>query len=277
LAAASGIAIEGSYGMTPLEVKATPIEAALPRNKFVSKIAVISDIHSNLQALEAVLLRIDDLACEKTYCLGDVVGYGANPNECITLLREREISSLQGNHDAVVSGQSSGTDFNEYAYNAAMENRRVLTEENLEYLLTMSETIRLGDHALMVHGSPSGRDHYLMGEALIAHMSELVGQNENIQLCFFGHTHIPSLYNGAGLQYAEADPFHLDPGMCTMVNPGSVGQPRDGDTRAAFTWWDTEANSVVFERVAYDVEAACQAILASDLPDFLGLRLRDGV
>lgn len=243
----------------------------------MSKIAVISDIHSNMQALVAVLDRIADLGCEKTYCLGDVVGYGASPNECITMLREKGITSLQGNHDAVVSGQSSGSDFNEYAYNAAMLNRSMLTTENLDYLLTMSETIRLNSDALMVHGSPSGRDHYLMGEALIAHMSELVAQNEGTRLCFFGHTHIPSLFDGKGLQYAETTPFRLAPDICTMVNPGSVGQPRDGDNRAAFTWWEPETESVVFERVAYDVEAACQAILASDLPDFLGLRLRDGV
>jgi len=243
----------------------------------MSKIAVISDIHSNLHALEAVLARTDEIGCEKTYCLGDVVGYGANPNECIGLLRDRGILSLQGNHDAVVSGQSSGSDFNEYAYRAAMQNRRELSPENLEYLLTMSETIRLGEHALMVHGSPAGRDHYLLGEALIARMSELVSLNGATQLCFFGHTHVPSIYAGNGLVYTDDRVFTLDPQVCTMVNPGSVGQPRDGDARAAFAWWDQDAGTLKFERVVYDVEAACREILSTDLPPFLGERLRDGV
>ena len=243
----------------------------------MSSIAIISDIHSNLQALEAVLASIDAIGCETTYCLGDVVGYGANPNECVERLLQRGIRSLQGNHDAVVSGQNLGSDFNEYAYEAAVHNREALTPANRDYLLKMSETIRLGEYALLVHGSPAGRDHYLFGKALIAHMSQLVAQDGMTRLCFFGHTHDPCLWDGKDLVYGEDHPFTIDPDVSTMVNPGSVGQPRDGDDRAAFVCWDQAAGTIKFERVSYDVEAACQAIIAAGLPQFLGLRLRDGV
>jgi len=243
----------------------------------MTKIAVISDIHSNLHALDAVLTRIEERGCEKTYCLGDVVGYGARPNECIERLCDHNIISLQGNHDAVVSGLSSGVEFNEYAFTAAMQNRDNLTPASRDFLLHMAETIRVDDHTLMVHGSPAGRDHYLFGKDLIAHMSHLVSQQDETRLCFFGHTHDPCLWNGEDLVYREAEDYPLDPEICMMVNPGSVGQPRDGDNRAAFVFWNKDLQTLRFERVSYDVEAACQDIIAAGLPSFLGLRLRDGV
>lgn len=243
----------------------------------MTKIAVISDIHSNLQALDAVLARIDESGCEKTYCLGDVVGYGAHPNECIEHLCDRNIVSLQGNHDAVISGLSSGTDFNEYALTAAMHNRDSLTPASRDYLLHMAETIRVDDHTLMVHGSPAGRDHYLFGKDLIAHMSTLVSEQDETRLCFFGHTHDPCLWNGEDLVYRQAEDFRIDPKICMMVNPGSVGQPRDGDDRAAFVIWNKAAQTLRFERVPYDVESACNDIIAEGLPPFLGQRLLDGV
>lgn len=242
------------------------------------RFAVLADIHANLQALTAVLSRVDELDCDGIFCLGDMVGYGARPAECLDLLTGRQARCLIGNHEALVLEITDPLHFNPAARLAVEYTREQLRPEQLEMLGALPDRHEADERTLMVHGSPADRDAYLLtGIDLDLARQGLAGSDLN--LCFFGHTHLP-VCHGPGDRGREHRPGSglkvLDPNELTFVNPGSVGQPRDRDPAAAFAWWDRTTHAVVFERIAYDVEAARQDILAAGLPQALGDRLRVG-
>ncbi len=241
---------------------------------------VLSDIHGNLQALQAVLAAGETF--DQIWNLGDAVGYGANPNQVIELLRERATVHVRGNHDRVCSGQTSAAGFNPVAAEAAEWTRRTLTAENLQWLREVPKgPVRASAGAMCAHGSPLHEDHYIL--SMRDAWTPL--QRMETGLTFFGHTHVQGGFVQQGAEWEEVHPvcdvsgtcrLPIPPGSRMLVNPGSVGQPRDRDPRAAFALYDDEAALVTFRRIAYDIAAAQQAIRSAGLPERLAARLDTG-
>ncbi len=251
--------------------------------------AFISDLHANLEALEAVLSAIDESSIDQAVCLGDVVGYNANPNECIAFIRERNIPTICGNHDAVACGLEEPWGFNPIALAAALWTRDHLEPDNIQWLKKLPVNLSF-EHFLAAHGSPTDRDCYIFNwEDVLPHFPYVAEQNRT--LCFFGHTHCPGIFSSDGMYAVDAHSrflfcpetasreekqavFHLETGRkIFFINSGSVGQPRDGDPRAAFGILDTEACSYELVRVSYPIQQAAERIIAAGLPSFLAERL----
>ena len=237
--------------------------------------AIISDLHSNLEALTAVLDEIDRLGVEQVVCLGDVVGYNASPNECVELMRERDVPTICGNHDAVACGLTEPWGFNPIALAAALWTRENLSEDNLAWLRQLPDTLTRHSF-LAVHGSPLDRDVYMFGwEDVLPHM-EFV-KEQDCSLCFFGHTHCPGVFSNDGAYSLDDDSrFALGDDKLFFINPGSVGQPRDGDSRASFGVLDTEQREYELVRVPYHVKQAAERSIEAGLPHFLAERLHLG-
>lgn len=237
--------------------------------------AIISDIHGNLEALEAVLEHIRGLKVDQTVCLGDVVGYGASPNECCEVLREAEIPTICGNHDAVACGIEEPWGFNPVALQAVMWTRQSLSKENLDWLKNLPDNMQFKDF-LATHGSPTDRDCYLFTwEDVLPHLSYVA--ESQYDLCFFGHTHSPGIFSADGIYSVDEDSkFALGEGKTFFINPGSVGQPRDGDPRAAYGLYNSAKREYEHVRVAYPVEVAAAKIIEAGLPAFLAERLALG-
>jgi len=239
--------------------------------------AVLSDIHGNVQALEAVLTQVDDLGCEHVFCLGDTVGYGASPNECLELLRDRGARCLMGNHDAAVAGMIKPVCFNPSARAGIEYTQEVLTPANFNYLRSFPEQIRVGDDVLMVHGAPDDRDRYIFGswDAMKTAAELLI--NEGPGICFYGHTHQRSIVDAIDVHEFADGLVRGDANLRTVINPGSVGQPRDGNPDAAFVVWDTEQLEFQFFRARYDIAASQDLIVNAGLPEWLAVRLVAGM
>ena len=237
--------------------------------------AIISDIHANFEALQAVLARIKELSVDQTVCLGDVVGYNANPNDCADIVRESGMPTICGNHDAVACGIEEPWGFNPVALQAALWTREHLSPVNLEWLRKLPDNMQF-PHFLAAHGSPTDRDCYLFTwEDVLPHLQYVTDQN--YRLCFFGHTHSPGIFSADGMYSVDDNgKFQLGDGKTFFINPGSVGQPRDGDARAAFGLFDSEKNEYELIRVEYDVNTAADRIRQAGLPPFLADRLTMG-
>ena len=236
------------------------------------KYAIISDIHANLEALQAVLSVIDAREVDHIVCLGDVVGYNGNPNECVDIIREREIPTICGNHDAVACGLEDPWGFNPVALSAALWTRENLRPDNSLWLRELNDPTRFG-FFLAVHGSPTDRNTYMVSwEDILPHISYV--ERVDCSLCFFGHTHSPGIFSEDGM-YAldERMRFALSEEKVFFINPGSVGQPRDGDNRAAFGILDTETLEFEQVRVTYPVRQAADRVVDAGLPNFLAERL----
>jgi len=239
---------------------------------------VLSDIHSNLEALQAVFQ--DAGSVDQVWCLGDVVGYGPNPNECVELLREHDHLCIAGNHDWATLGKLDLRDFNPDAREANLWNRTQLTGDNLAYLEELPETIIEGEFTL-VHGSPR---HPIWEYIIYPSTAEINFQYFDTPYCLIGHTHTPGLFqldNRHDNSRADAvaprwsAPVELA-SKRLILNPGSVGQPRDGDPRASYAILDSEALTVEHRRVAYPVEETQARMMKADLPLRLVLRLGYG-
>jgi predicted phosphodiesterase len=240
--------------------------------------AVIADIHANLEALKAVLARIEALGADEIVCLGDIVGYNANPNECADIIRNGKIRCVLGNHDACASGLEEPDGFNPLAKRAVLWTRTELTDENRLFLRNLPREQRVGD-TLLFHGSIHDTNRYIlyMGDAA-DNFALLAGMGSSLRIGFFGHTHMKAAlryYRGAvavelssDLQLAEENRY--------LINPGSVGQPRDGDWRASFLVYDADDFRVTFNRVEYDLQACQDKIIRAGLPSRLAERLGSG-
>ncbi|MFH1567805.1 MAG: metallophosphoesterase family protein [Gemmatimonadota bacterium] len=248
-----------------------------------ASVAVLSDAHGNLQALEAVVEAARARGADHFLCLGDVVGYGADPGPCLRRLRELTETIVLGNHDAAVAGLQDLTYFNPQARAAARWTTAVLREEELRFLSRLPLALEWGD-ALLVHADPRAPDHWAYIETAAAAAAAM--EAVTAKLCFVGHSHRPfiaALAGPAGIGGPPAPPLHrsegprpLDPGRRYLVNAGSVGQPRDGDPRASFALWDRRQNQVELVRVSYDVAAAQARIRDAGLPPVLADRLAVG-
>jgi predicted phosphodiesterase len=239
------------------------------------KYAIISDIHSNLEALESVLQEIDQIGVDRIICLGDIVGYGANPNECVEIIRERKIESIIGNHDTVACGKKEPFDFNFVAKEAALWTRNTLTAKNREFLHNLPETREI-DGFLIVHGAISDPDLYIFS------VYDAIGEFKLMKkwnICFFGHTHVRTYYVliGGDVQCRFEYEFKIKPEAKYLINPGSVGQPRDRDPRSSFLIYDSKEAAVRFIRLEYDIESAKQKIIRAGLDKRLAERLSLGI
>lgn len=225
------------------------------------KVVFISDIHSNLEALKAVLKEIDELKIEKFFCLGDVVGYGSDCNMCCEIIRQRKIPSILGNHEVAVI-KSNALGFNPIASEAIFWTIDHITEENLEFLKTFPEKIEVtldGLKILIVHGSPFDPiNEYVFPNYPLERIVDAV----DAKIIIMGHTHIPFVKEVKG---------------CLIVNSGAVGQPRDRNPNACYAILDTEKRNVEIFRVKYDVKTTAEKIIKSGLPQFLAQRLFLGV
>ena len=250
------------------------------------RILLLSDIHANSEALEACLAEAP--AHDLVVNLGDVVGYGASPNEVIERSRSLGNIFVRGNHDKACSGVSSMEDFNPIAGLAVIWTRTVLRKENLEWLRALPQGPAYIDGiqgVQLVHGSPHDEDEYLL---LLPEALRSLDDEAEPWITFFGHTHVQGGFFASNDDSASIRPvyhahaasekflFPLRKNVRYMINPGSVGQPRDGDSRAAFALFDTDAFTVTYCRVKYDVAAAQQKIIAADLPERLATRLAQG-
>ena len=241
--------------------------------------AVISDIHGNLEALEAVLGDVPD-GTEEIYCLGDVIGYGASPNECCESVRSYEMPVISGNHDLAVTDLSTDLAwFNPVAAAAIEWTREQLTPDNAEFLRTRPRMLQ-SEETLFVHGSVRDPDEYILNGAVAReNLAVLTADYPNVQVCFFGHTHVKTVVPSPdGPSSGSHDTLDLTSGGPYLVNPGSVGQPRDGDTFASYVLAENtqDETRIAYRFVEYDVEKAQDKIRAAGLPGMLADRLALG-
>jgi predicted phosphodiesterase len=232
------------------------------------RIAVISDVHSNLQALQIVLDYIASLRVDEVYCLGDIVGYGANPNECMDLVRTYATHVVRGNHDQAMFDPALLETFSKPGRIASDWNRRQLQKEHLDYLASLPLKIET-PCCTLVHASPAEPAAWEYVATL--DLAERQFSTFSTKLCFIGHTHQPIVCG------ADLETFEFRPGMRFLINVGSVGQPRDHNPLASFGYLDTEKWEYRNYRLDYDVEKAARAIKAVGLPRFLGKRLSVGM
>ena len=223
--------------------------------------ALVSDIHANLEALTAVLKTIDAERVDKIVSLGDLVGYYTNPNECLEIIRGRAIESVAGNHDRAASGLKEPTWFSDSAKRGIVWTREHLTAESTQFLATLPLVKLIDERFLIVHGAlhpQPNEDRYLASRTEANRsFSALMRSDSNTNLCFFGHTHrrIAYEYLDGMLSEIADEEVTLKPRAYYLVNPGSVGQSRDGDPRASFLIFDADKAAVRFHRVAYDLVA----------------------
>jgi diadenosine tetraphosphatase ApaH/serine/threonine PP2A family protein phosphatase len=220
--------------------------------------------------------RIDDYIF-----LGDLVGYGASPNEVIQrILTLKPLSIIRGNHDKAVCGLDSVQTFNPIAASAIHWTKKTITRKNLEFLAGLKQSPEIVYETITIcHGAPFDEDYYIFGEFDAAEAFSYI----QTPLCFFGHTHFPFVYaekdgnvEGTFLE-GNANEIKLERGVRYLINPGSVGQPRDRNPRAAFAVYDSEARIIKFYRVDYDIEEAKRKILDEKLPPALAERLSLGI
>lgn len=241
----------------------------------ISRIAVFSDIHGNLQALQAVLKAIENEDVDKSFCCGDIVGYGGNPNECVEIIRNLGCPVVVGNHDYAALELTSIDYFNDVARAAIMWTAKVLTEENAQFLKSLPFTFTDND-CYFVHASPRMPEDWnyiiTMGEA------ELNFHYFDQKFCFIGHSHQPFIVEqkGSQLNCPRSPVFKVNDNARYLINVGSVGQPRDRDPRACYTIFDLEKNLIEIKRIEYDVAGAQRAILDNNLPRELAERLAYG-
>jgi diadenosine tetraphosphatase ApaH/serine/threonine PP2A family protein phosphatase len=238
-------------------------------------IAVLSDVHGNLEALEAVLRELEKEGIEEVLFLGDAVGYCANPNETVSLLKRSRVALL-GNHDAAVLKLEDLENYNEFAQQALIWTSKILTEESVSWMKNLNFKEVFVEDVLLVHSSPKNPRiwRYLFSLYDVGNEFDSFSQ----WICLFGHTHIPCAYakHGNNIVELKGERIELRRGITYMINPGSVGQPRDGDPRAAFGILDLDGGYFYFKRVEYDIENAQRKILENGLPPVLAERLTYG-
>ncbi len=241
---------------------------------------ILSDIHANWEALEAVLDHARG-AYDTVLCCGDLVGYGADPNRAVDWARQQQVVTVRGNHDKACAGLDDLEWFNPVARSAALWTERALTSENLAYLRNLPRGPLSVEGFQILHGSPLDEDEYLVSTLAASQVTEYL----ETSLSFFGHTHvqggfmflrsgvrrIPPASTGIGSQALE-----LEDAVLYLVNPGSVGQPRDADPRAAYVLYDPRVRRIEFRRVSYPIEKAQAKILSAGLPELLAARLATG-
>jgi len=243
---------------------------------------ILSDIHSNIEALTACTRRARDAGYDQVLCCGDLVGYGPNPIEAIDGIRSLNAVTIRGNHDRVAAGLDEAVQFNPHARLAVYWTRSVLPEPYRDYLANLPVgPVDVNEDAQLVHGAVTDEDDYIFTEA---------DADENFTLArkritFFGHSHFPVVFCSDGdgnsvlatsYEFDEFIAVKCEADKKLFVNPGSVGQPRDGDPRASFAIWDQDRARIEFYRVEYDVNLTQKKMREAQLPGYLVQRLAHG-
>ena len=242
---------------------------------------IISDIHSNMEAFDSCIKRAQQAGFDTVLCCGDLVGYGPNPIEAIEGVRKLNALTIRGNHDRVAAGLDEATQFNPHARRAVYWTREALPDSYRDYLAGLPVgPMEVTPEAQLVHGAITHEDDYIFTEA---------DADENFRLTdktitFFGHSHFPVVFSDGRDNSVQAMSYEFDEfvavkceaGRKLLVNPGSVGQPRDGDPRASFAIWDPDRARIEFYRVEYDVNLTQEKMRAADLPNYLIERLAHG-
>lgn len=242
---------------------------------------IFSDIHGNLEAFLSILASVKKESIDKYLFLGDLVGYGASPNEVIQQIQTlKPLHIIRGNHDKAVSDLESIETFNPVAAAAIHWTRKNLTENNSRFLSQLPSGPLIVDENLTIcHGSPADEDYYIFGEFDAAEAFMCT----DTCVTFFGHTHLPFVYNEEDRLVkgkfiaSKTQNVRLEEKVRYLINPGSVGQPRDRNPDGAYAVFDSEKRSVSFHRVSYDIKAAQKKITAVDLPRSLADRLEVGI
>lgn len=236
--------------------------------------AVIADIHGNLEALQVVLADIQEQKCTHVVCLGDVVGYGANPKECLDIIRGMNIPVVKGNHDEYIGVDVNPDGFNDAAAEAVTWSRAQLTEDDRKWLREL-KYFRLVANFSIVHATLDAPPRWgYVFEKLEAAASFTY---QNTQVCFFGHTHVPVAFiRDTGVRGGTYSKFRVEAGKKYFVNVGSVGQPRDGNPKSAYVIYDLVQQTIELRRLDYPIAEAQRKIRAAGLPDRLAERLASG-
>ncbi|NNC87770.1 MAG: metallophosphoesterase family protein [Akkermansiaceae bacterium] len=238
------------------------------------RFAIFGDIHANLEALQAVLDDATTQGCTDFVCLGDVVGYNANPVECLEIIREMGCPVVKGNHDEDASGDHSLEAMNPIAADALEWTRRQLDAGQRTWLRKL-RMVRQVENFTVVHSTLDQPQAWSYVTNKFDAMSNFSYQFTDV--CFHGHTHVPRVFiRGARVKEVPAESVVIEDNFKYFLNAGSVGQPRDGDWRACYVVYDLEKRTVSYRRIEYDIERAQDKILATDLPPNLAHRLAEG-
>lgn len=239
------------------------------------KIAILGDIHANIDALNAVL---EDATAENVtdiLCVGDVVGYNAAPNECMEIIKKHASLTVCGNHDHYCGFNESLEDFHPVAANVIEWTRRELTSENIEWLKKLPYSV-VNKNITLVHSTLDMPERW--GYVFDSIEAESHLNYQNTQICFHGHTHVPAIFKKQGMMVERipAQNIRIELGKKYFINTGSVGQPRDGNPQASYCIFCPESKEVLFKRVVYDIAAAQTKIRAAGLPERLAARIERG-
>lgn len=246
------------------------------------RIGIISDIHANSEALFAVLEVMDRLGVDRTVCLGDIVGYGPDPDACVEKVMERSDAVVRGNHDKAAVGLIDLTWFNRIARQAAIWTRGVMKPANLHLVQDLPQGPReVGEGVLICHGTPYDEDEYLVENRVALQSYACLDEKyPDVRVCLHGHTHQPIVIARRPGEKPQAQAWRertdLEPGVTYLINPGSVGQPRDGIELASFGILDTSGRAYTNLRVAYPFSDTEKKILSAGLPAELAYRLEHG-
>ncbi len=238
---------------------------------------ILGDIHANLEALTAVLDACKDESVDRYLCAGDIVGYAANPADCITTIKELAAVAVAGNHDRATAGLLGVDYFNYEARQAISWTKEKLDSGEQDFLAAL-ELVYRNDDLTLVHGTLDAPQDF--NYMLDTHSSRNSFELLDHKICFIGHTHVPAIFaqdQNKRILCINADSISLEEDNKYIVNAGSVGQPRDNDPRACYCIYDTAKKKVMIKRVGYDIGAARRKIIESGLPRFLGERLLRGL
>ncbi|MCX7877685.1 MAG: metallophosphoesterase family protein [Ignavibacteria bacterium] len=240
------------------------------------KYVILSDIHANLEAIEACFRKIDELKPDRIICLGDLVDYGAEPNECSEIIRRNADVVIMGNHDEAQFDYELAENFSENAYISSILTRKIILPELIEYFRTLPRA-HIENSLHFVHASPLFPENYQyilnVNEARLnfAHFFE--------KICFIGHSHLPLVFEKRNydIKIITSEKFVIKEECSYIINVGSTGQPRDHNPKASFGFFDTDISVYENIRVEYDIQKAAEKILKAGLPEFLAYRLYQGI
>ncbi len=236
--------------------------------------AVIADIHANLEAFEVVLADSKEQNCTHYCCVGDVVGYNANPKECLEIVRSMGMPVVKGNHDEYCSSEDDLEGFNPHAAEAVNWTRKQLSKEDRQWLRDL-KYMRLVASFSMVHATLDGPQRWGYVFDKLAAAASFTYQNTAV--CFFGHTHVPVAFvRDSMVRGGTYSKFKVEPGKKYFVNVGAVGQPRDGNPKSGYVIYDLNEGTIELRRLNYDIAKAQQKIMAAGLPQRLADRLTLG-
>jgi predicted phosphodiesterase len=238
------------------------------------KYAIIADIHGNLDAFQVVLEDIRAQNATHIVCLGDIVGYNAQPKECLDIIRQMNIPCVKGNHDEYCSTENHLDGFNPHAAEAVHWTREQLSEDDKQWLRDLKYT-RMAASFTMVHATLDAPERWQYVFDKLAAAANIPYQNT--QMCFFGHTHVPVAFmRDTVVRGGTYSKFKVDPSKKYFINVGAVGQPRDNNPKSAYVLYDMVAQTIELRRLEYDIAAAQKKILAAGLPERLAERLAFG-